>query len=69
MVVVLREGQTFQDLYNERVRLFERYADVTICEDGCQIEETIEKVLEEIEKIGVKSDRRNKNCEKDFTFL
>ncbi len=49
--VVLREGQTFQDLYNERVRLFERYADVTICEDGCQIEETIEKVLEEIEKM------------------
>ena len=49
--VVLREGQTFQDLYNERVRLFERYADVTNCEDGCQTEETIEKVLVEIEKI------------------
>lgn len=48
--VVLREGQTFQDLYNERVKLFEKYADITICEDDCQIEETIEKVLEKVEK-------------------
>ena len=49
--VVLREGQTFQDLYDERVQLFEKYADITICEDGFQIEETIEKVLEEIENM------------------
>lgn len=38
--VVLREGQTFRDLYEERTKLFEQYADLTICEDGCQIEET-----------------------------
>ncbi len=48
--VVLREGQTFQSLYKERVKLFEKYADVTICEDGYQIEETIEMVLEAVEK-------------------
>lgn len=48
--VVLREGQTLQSLYEERVKLFEKYADVTICEDGCQIEETIEMVLEAVEK-------------------
>ena len=49
--VVLREGQTFQDLYEERIRLFEKYADITICEDGCRIEQTIETVLREVEKV------------------
>lgn len=48
--VVLREGQTFRDLYDERVKLFEKYADITICEDGCRIEQTIENVLEAVEK-------------------
>ena len=44
--VVLREGQTFRNLYDERVRLFEKYADVTVCEDGLSLEETIDKVME-----------------------
>lgn len=44
--VVLKNGQTFRDLYNERTALFEKYADVIVCEDGFQIEETIENVLE-----------------------
>ena len=43
--VVLREGQTLRDLYNERIPYFERYADITVCEDGCRIEETIENVV------------------------
>lgn len=47
--VVLREGQTFKDLYRERIKLFERYADITISEDGCRIEQTIENVLSEVE--------------------
>lgn len=44
--VVLKEGQTLRDLYEERVKLFERYADYTISEEGCNLEETIDKVLE-----------------------
>ncbi len=32
--VVLREGQTLLDLYNERIPLYKRYADVTILCDG-----------------------------------
>lgn len=48
--VVLKEGQTLEDLYNERVQLFEKYADVTISEDGRSLEETIEDVLEIVEK-------------------
>lgn len=47
--VVLREGQTLRDLYNERIPYFEKYADITVCEDGCRIEETIENVLNAVE--------------------
>ena len=50
--VVLRDGQTFRQLYEERVKFFEKYADITICEDGCEIEDTIENVLEEVKKLG-----------------
>lgn len=43
--VVLKQGQTLKNLYDERVRLFEKYADVTICEDGCSLEDTVDAVL------------------------
>ncbi|MDD2978935.1 MAG: shikimate kinase [Hespellia sp.] len=46
--VVLKKGQTFKALYEERTKLFEEYADVTICEDECKIEQTIENVLNEL---------------------
>ena len=48
--VVLREGQTLRDLYQERVVLFEKYADSTVCEDGLRLDETIEKVFETLQK-------------------
>ena len=44
--VVLRVGQTLQALYNERVPLFEKYADITVCEDGYELGETVGHVLE-----------------------
>ena len=47
--VVLRDGQTLEDLYNERVKLFEKYADITVAEDGFSLEETIDNVLEALE--------------------
>ena len=43
--VVLREGQTFLDLYKERVPLYEKYADLTVDESGCSVEQTVEKIL------------------------
>lgn len=49
--VVLREGQTLKDLYDERSVLFEKYADVIVNEDRCEISDTIEKVLEAISKL------------------
>ena len=44
--VVLKEGQTLKDLYEERIKMFEKYADVTVEEDGAGLEETIDRVLE-----------------------
>lgn len=46
--VVLKEGQTLKDLYDERTCLFEKYADCIISEDGLSLEETIDKVLESL---------------------
>ena len=47
--VVLKDGQTLKDLYEERAALFERYADLTISEEGRDLEETIEEVLRVLE--------------------
>ena len=46
--VVLQEGQTLRDLYEERKVLFEKYADIIICEDGLTLDETIGKVVESL---------------------
>lgn len=51
--VVLRKGQTFGDLYHERTKLFENYADITVCEDGCLIDQTIENVLKALGGSGI----------------
>ena len=48
--VVLKEGQTLKDLYDERVKLFEKYADITVVEDGYSLEETIDNVMDALEK-------------------
>ena len=49
--VVLKEGQTLERLYEERVKLFEKYADITIDEEGKELGETIELVLQRLCKI------------------
>lgn len=43
--VVLKDGQTLQNLYDERTLLYEKYADEVIIEDGLSVEQTIENVL------------------------
>lgn len=43
--VVLKEGQTLENIYDERRVLYEKYADVVVEEDGKGIEETLESVL------------------------
>ena len=46
--VALKEGFTLHDLYNERVPLYEKYADVTVCLDGLSVEEAARAVEEAI---------------------
>jgi len=44
--VVLKEGQTLKDLYDDRVVLFEKYADIVINQDGLELEQSVEAILE-----------------------
>lgn len=43
--VVLKENQTFREMYAERTALFERYADYIVDEEGLSLNETIDEVL------------------------
>ncbi len=47
--VTLGEGQTIEDLYNYRIPLYEKNADVIIDAEGLKIEEIIEKIIEKME--------------------
>ncbi|MDD3362578.1 MAG: shikimate kinase [Hespellia sp.] len=49
--VVLKEGQTMRMLYDERVTLFEQYADVTFDEDRFEWEEMADRVLEALKDL------------------
>ena len=44
--VVLKKGQTLKDLYEERVPLYEKYADYIIDEKKTDAEGTLQKILE-----------------------
>lgn len=48
--VTLEKGQTLEDLYNLRVPLYEKHADVIVDGDGITVEETIEKIIEKLEE-------------------
>ena len=48
--VVLEEGQTLRDLYEERVPLYEKYADIVVDEEGRSLEEGIRAVLDALGK-------------------
>ena len=39
--VALREGQTLEDLYTERIALYERWADLTVAEGDMTLAETV----------------------------
>ena len=50
--VVLREGQTLEDLYRERTTLYERCADIVVEEGGQTLEETVSAVKAALEVRG-----------------
>lgn len=54
--VVLRRGQSLKDLYGERTALFEKYADITVCEDGIDLDDTIKLVIKMLKNAEVVTD-------------
>lgn len=46
--VVLKDGQTLRDIYEERSVLYEKYADLIVVEDGKDIEGTLALVMENL---------------------
>lgn len=48
--VVLREGYTLKDMYDERAVLYEKYADITICCTGGDISENLELICKALEE-------------------
>ncbi len=47
--VVLKDGQNLKSLYEERVPLYEKYADVIVDEYGLNLEETLDSVLKKLQ--------------------
>ena len=47
--VVLREGESFDEMFDNRAKLYEKYADITVFEDGNSIEDTLQAVREALE--------------------
>ena len=47
--VVIRDGQSLSSLYRERAPLYEKYADIIIDENGCNVEKTIEKIMDSLQ--------------------
>lgn len=48
--VLLKHGQTLKDLYEERIPLYEKYADMMIDEEGKDLESCLEAILELLKK-------------------
>ena len=48
--VVMKPGESFEEMYAARSVLYERYADITIIEEGEQIEETVCAVAQALRK-------------------
>lgn len=46
--VVMSPGQTLRDVYNERIALYEKYADVTADADTDSIERTAENIIRQL---------------------
>lgn len=47
--VLLKEGQTLEDLYEERTPLYEKYADFVVDEEGKDLETSLQAVLAVLE--------------------
>lgn len=46
--IVVKNGTTLKDMYDERIPLYEKYADVTIDCDNNTVEETVEQIIKAV---------------------
>lgn len=46
--IAIEQGQTLKDIYNERVPLYEKYADIIIDSQGKDFESTLKQILSSI---------------------
>ena len=44
--MVLHDGQTLKDIYEERSMLYKKYADIIVNEEDLDIEKTLQKIIE-----------------------
>lgn len=49
--VAIKDGMTVKDLYNERIPLYEKYADITVIGEGSDIPAVIGKIAEELARM------------------
>ncbi len=52
---MLKDGMTLFDLYQERVPYYEKYADITVDEEGLTVGETVDYlrgIMEERNRVG-----------------
>lgn len=49
--VAMKEGQTLRDLYEERVPLYEKYADLTVDTEAMDIRHVVKKIMEYLDAI------------------
>lgn len=47
--VVLKDGQNLKNLYDERIPLYEKYADIIVDEGGLDLEQTLNEVLKKFQ--------------------
>lgn len=46
--IVLKDGQDLRGLYEERIPLYEKYADLTVNEKNLDVEQTLQKIVDRL---------------------
>ncbi|MCR5767545.1 MAG: shikimate kinase [Lachnospiraceae bacterium] len=46
--VVIKPGESLEEMYKTRAGLYEKYADITVDEDGRSIEDTVRRILDRL---------------------
>ena len=49
--IAMKKGKTMEDVYNERVPLYEKYADIVVDAESTTIEEAVEKIMKACENL------------------